>query len=130
MADVNRGNRPLSPHLQVYKLPMMAVTSIMSRATAHALLAGAVLLVAWLLAASTSSSAFRAVDWLATSWLGILIWIGSIWALWFHFMVGLRHLYFDTGRGLEHDQMNRMARISVIGSVVLTVLTLLAFILF
>ncbi|WP_369015015.1 succinate dehydrogenase, cytochrome b556 subunit, partial [Escherichia coli] len=50
MADVNRGNRPLSPHLQVYRLPLAAVTSIMTRITGHALVAGIVLIVWWLVA--------------------------------------------------------------------------------
>ncbi len=130
MADVNRGNRPLSPHLQVYKLPLMAVTSILSRAAAHALVAGALMLVWWLLAAATSPACFAAADWFVTSWLGILIWIGMIWALWFHFMVGVRHLYFDTGRGLERETMHKIAQITIAGSVVLTVLTLLAFLIF
>lgn len=129
MADVNRGNRPLSPHIQVYKLPLMAVTSILSRASAHALMLGAVLLTAWLVAAVTSPGCFATVDWLVRSWLGKLIWTGSIFALWLHFMVGLRHLYFDTGRGLEHATMDKIARGTIIAAAVLTVLTLVVFIL-
>ena len=58
MADVNRGNRPLSPHLQVYRLPMPAITSILTRITGHALSAGILLLVWWLVAAVASPGAF------------------------------------------------------------------------
>lgn len=127
MADVNRGNRPLSPHLQVYKLPLTAVTSIMTRITGHALVAGALLLTWWLVAAATSPHAFARADWVATSWLGLLVWAGSIWALWFHFLAGLRHLYYDAGKGLDIPTANLLAKGVLIGSFVLTALTLILF---
>lgn len=128
MADVNRGNRPLSPHLQVYKLPLTAVTSIMTRITGHALVAGALMLVWWLAAAVTSPECFAWADWFVRSWVGILIWAGSIWALWFHFLAGLRHLYYNSGRGLDLPTANRLAMGVLVGSGVLTVLTLIIFI--
>ena len=66
MADVNRGDRPLSPHLQIYRMPMTAVMSIFHRATGVGLLVGAVLLIWWLLAAATgpesSSGTIRPFD--------------------------------------------------------------------
>jgi len=127
MADVNRGNRPLSPHLQVYRLPIPAVTSIMTRITGHALVAGIVLIVWWLVAAVTSPSAFAAADWVVRSWLGFLVLTASAWALWFHALSGIRHLMYDAGIGLEIDEAKRNSWIIIIGSVVLTVLSVIIF---
>ena len=127
MADVNRGNRPLSPHLQVYKLPIMAVTSILTRVTGHALVAGILLLVWWLVAAVTSEGAFAAANWVMTSWLGFLIMVGSVLALWYHALAGIRHLFYDAGHLLEIEQARKASWAIIIGSGVLTLLTLLIF---
>lgn len=123
MADVNRGNRPLSPHLQVYRLPWAGKTSIINRVTGQALMAGIVMIVAWLAAAATSPSLFRKIDWLVTSWIGWLVLLGAVWALWFHFLGGLRHFWYDSLRGLEIDEAHRSSMIIIYGSVVLTVIT-------
>lgn len=127
MADVNRGNRPLSPHLQVYKLPLAAITSILTRVTGHALVAGILLLVWWLVGAVSGPRAFAAADWVVRSWLGFLILTGSAWALWYHALAGIRHLFYDAGYGLEIDESHRSSQAIIIGSVVLTVLTLFLF---
>ena len=127
MADVNRGNRPLSPHLQVYRLPIPAVASIMTRITGHALVAGIVLLGWWLVAAVSSPQAFAAADWVVRSWLGFLILTASAWALWFHALSGIRHLFYDAGMGLEIENAKRNSWIIIIGSGVLTLLSLIIF---
>lgn len=127
MADVNRGNRPLSPHLQVYRLPMPAITSILTRITGHALSAGILLLVWWLVAAVASPGAFATADWVLRSWLGFLIMTGSTWALWFHALSGVRHLFYDNGMGLEIEDAKRASWGIIIGSVALTVLSLIIF---
>lgn len=127
MADVNRGNRPLSPHLQVYRLPMPAITSILTRITGHALSAGILLLVWWLVAAVTSPGAFAAADWVMRSWLGFLVMTASTWALWFHALSGVRHLFYDNGLGLEIAEARNSSWAIIIGSVALTVLSLIIF---
>lgn len=127
MADVNRGNRPLSPHLQVYRLPIPAVTSILTRITGHAMSAGILLLVWWLVAAVSSPDAFATADWVLRSWLGFLIMVGSTWALWFHALSGVRHLFYDNGMGLEIEDAKRGSWAIIIGSVALTVLSLIIF---
>ncbi len=127
MADVNRGNRPLSPHLQVYRLPLPAITSIMTRITGHALVAGVLLLVWWLVAAVSSPGAFAAADWVLRSWIGFLVMLGSAWALWFHLLAGIRHLFYDAGMGLEIEDAKRSSWGIIIGSVALTVLSLIIF---
>ncbi|MDQ7776517.1 succinate dehydrogenase, cytochrome b556 subunit [Paracoccus aminovorans] len=130
MADVNRGNRPLSPHLQVYRLPLAAITSIMTRITGHALVAGILLIVWWLVAAVASPGAFACADWVVRSWLGFIILTGSMWALWYHLLAGLRHLFYDAGRGLEIQTAQKSSQAIIAGSVVLAVLTLIIFFVF
>lgn len=127
MADVNRGNRPLSPHLQVYKLPLAAVTSILTRITGHALVAGIVLITWWLVAAVTSPGAFAAADWVVHSWLGFVILAGSAWALWYHLLAGVRHLFYDAGYGLEIGCAQKSSKMIIGGSVALTLISILIF---
>ena len=127
MADVNRGNRPLSPHLQVYRLPVAAVTSILTRITGHALVAGILLLVWWLVAAASSPQAFATADWVVRSWLGFIILTGSVWALWYHTLAGIRHLFYDAGIGLEIAEARQSSWVVIVGSVVLTLISLILF---
>ena len=120
MADVNRGNRPLSPHISVYRRQINMVTSIINRITGVGMALAAVLIVWWLLAAATSASYFNFVDGLLTSWLGLLIMFGSLWALWFHFLGGIRHLIMDFGIGYENKTVDLGGWAIVILSFVLT----------
>ena len=125
MADVNRGNRPLSPHLTIYRPQMTSISSIFVRITGNALLAATLLLIAWLLAASTSAAAFEWVQCVITSWFGDLVFLLSLWALWYHMLGGLRHLIWDTGRGLELKTAERMGWIMINGSLLLTAFTVI-----
>ena len=125
MADVNRGNRPLSPHLTIYRPQMTSISSIFVRITGNALLAATLLLFAWLLAASTSAVAFDWVQCVITSWFGDLVFLLSLWALWYHMLGGLRHLIWDTGRGLELKTAERMGWMMIIGSLLLTAFTVI-----
>ena len=125
MADVNRGNRPLSPHLTIYRPQMTSISSIFVRITGNALLAATLLLIAWLLAASTSAAAFEWVQCVITSWFGDLVFLLSLWALWYHMLGGLRHLIWDTGRGLELKTAERMGWMMIIGSFLLTAFTVI-----
>jgi succinate dehydrogenase / fumarate reductase cytochrome b subunit len=123
MADVNRGNRPLSPHLQVYKLEWTMVLSISHRIAGVGLTLGAVLLCWWLLAAATDRAQFEMIDGLLTSWLGNLILIGSTFALWYHFCNGVRHLLWDAGYGLDLKSAEKSGKMAVAAAVVLSFLT-------
>ena len=125
MADAKRMERPLSPHLQVYRIQITSVSSILTRITGHALVAGVALGVWWLLAAATSDAYFAAADRVATSWFGDLVFTGSLWAVWYHYLAGLRHLYYDAGHGLDIPTAEKLGLICLIGSVVLTVITIL-----
>jgi succinate dehydrogenase / fumarate reductase cytochrome b subunit len=125
MAETTEVERPLSPHLQVYRPQMTSISSILTRITGNALIVAAVLIVWWLLAAATSESYFATADAVLTSWFGDLVLTLSLWAVWYHYLAGLRHLYFDAGKGLDIETAERLGWACVIGSVVLTVITLL-----
>ncbi|HPD92691.1 MAG: succinate dehydrogenase, cytochrome b556 subunit [Rhodobacter sp.] len=125
MADVNRGNRPLSPHLQIYRLPLVAKISIMTRITGVGMMAGGILVIWWFVAGAYSPGYFAVADGLLTSWFGKLVLIGSLWALWFHFANGIRHFFFDLGKGFDLPVVARSNWYVIGASVVLTVLTLM-----
>ncbi len=125
MADVNRGNRPLSPHLQIYRPQLTSVTSILTRITGNALIVGALMVVWWLLAAATSETYFATANAVLTSWFGDLVLFGSLWALWYHSLAGLRHLVWDYAVGLELETAEKLGWAVVGGSVVLTLLTVI-----
>ncbi|QGX97329.1 succinate dehydrogenase, cytochrome b556 subunit [Roseovarius faecimaris] len=125
MADVNRGNRPLSPHLTIYRPQLNSVTSILTRITGNALLLGALLTVWWFLAAATGSAYYETVDGIITSFLGDLIMFGSLWALWYHTLAGVRHLIWDNAMMLDLDNAEKLGWAVVGGSVVLTILTVI-----
>lgn len=125
MAEVKRVERPLSPHLQIYRPQLTSFTSILTRITGNALIVGVLLAVWWLLAAATSPAYFEMANAVATSWFGDLIFTLSAWALWYHYLAGLRHLYFDAGKGLDIETAEKLGMGMIVGSVILTIITLI-----
>jgi succinate dehydrogenase / fumarate reductase cytochrome b subunit len=93
--------RPLSPHLQVYRWPISMTLSILHRVTGVALAGGTLLLTWWLVAAATSDDAFDWAQWFMGSALGLLLMLGWSTALIFHFFSGIRHLVWDVGIGFD-----------------------------
>ena len=126
MADVNRGNRPLSPHLTIYRPQLTSMTSIFTRITGNALLLAALLIVWWFLAAATSPEYFAVADGVITSWFGDLVMTLSVWALWYHTLAGVRHLIWDSGRGLEVETAEKLGIAVIAGSFLLTIITIIA----
>jgi succinate dehydrogenase / fumarate reductase cytochrome b subunit len=125
MADVNRGNRPLSPHLTVFRPLLSMMMSIAHRITGCGLALGAVLVVWWFLAAARGAESFAFVDGLLTSWIGGLVLLLSMAALWYHFFNGIRHLVWDTGAGFALDQIQKSGIAVLIATAVMTLLTLI-----
>jgi succinate dehydrogenase / fumarate reductase, cytochrome b subunit len=123
MTEAKPVERPLSPHLQIYRPQMTSISSILTRITGNALIVGTVLAVWWLLAAATSADYFAVANAVATSWFGDLVFTGSALAVWYHFLAGLRHLWFDAGHGLDVPTAERLGWACIIGSVLLTILT-------
>jgi succinate dehydrogenase / fumarate reductase, cytochrome b subunit len=115
-------NRPISPHLQVYKLiPTMAM-SIVHRITGGALYFGTLLIVWWLVAAASGQAYFDWVSWFMGSILGRLILLGYTWALLHHMLGGLRHFLWDLGYGFEKSFSTKLAIANLVGSLCLTVI--------
>jgi succinate dehydrogenase / fumarate reductase cytochrome b subunit len=127
MADVNRGNRPLSPFMlgSYYRLQITSVSSLVTRITGIGLLVASLLVVWWFLAAATSPEYFAVADTVITSWFGDLVMTLSVWALWYHSLAGLRHLVWDTGRFMDIPTAEKLGYGLFIGATVLTVLTLI-----
>lgn len=123
MADVNRGKRPLSPHLTIYRPQLTSITSILTRITGNALIIAMVLIVWWFLAAASSPEYFAIADGVLRSWFGDLVLVLSLWALWYHTLAGGRHLIWDTGAMLEIEKAEMLGKLVIGGSVLLTLLT-------
>ena len=113
-------DRPLSPHLSVYRWPVTMVTSILHRATGIAMAAGFVALVIWLFDAATGPEAYAMFLGAANTLVGKLLLIGWSWAFFYHLSNGIRHLVWDSGRGFEKSQATVSAWFVIIGSLVLT----------
>jgi succinate dehydrogenase / fumarate reductase cytochrome b subunit len=125
MADVNRGNRPLSPHLTVFRPLLSMMMSITHRLTGLGLGVAGLLVVWWFLAAASGPDYFAFVDGLITSWLGGLILIVALAALWYHFLNGIRHLVWDAGAAFELDQVHKGGIAVLVGTAIMTVITLI-----
>ena len=115
--------RPLSPPLQVYRLPLTVILSITNRITGVGLAIGTLLLVWWLVAAATSGPAYDTVSWFLRTPVGYFLLFGWSVALWYHFCNGLRHLGWDFGHGLELAESRASNRMVLIGTALFTVLT-------
>jgi succinate dehydrogenase / fumarate reductase, cytochrome b subunit len=125
MADVNRGNRPLSPHLSVYRWHWQMATSILTRLTGNGLIVGVALIVWWFIALASGPDAFAVADAVITSWFGDVVMFLSLWALWYHSLAGVRHLIWDQGRMLDLPAAELSSKVIVAASILLTVLTAL-----
>ncbi len=121
MANVTN-NRPLSPHLQIYKPIPTMVMSIVHRITGIGLYFGTMLVAWWLIAAASGPGYFEFVNGIFGSWIGRLILLGYTWALIHHMLGGLRHFVMDFGFAMEKELSTRLAKLQIVASVVLTVL--------
>jgi len=119
-------NRPLSPHLQVYRPQLTSMLSILHRGTGVALAGGLILMLWWLVALASGPEYYEYVMGIAGSIIGRLVMLGFTWALFFHLCNGLRHLYWDAGWGFEIASVYRSGYMVVIGASVLTVLAWIA----
>ncbi len=123
MADTRRAvERPLSPHLRIYKPTLTMMMSIVHRITGAALFFGTLLMTWWLLAAASGPTAYAKVQTFMGSIFGMLILFGYTWALIHHMLGGIRHLIWDTGRGFGPVEREWLTLATIIGSVGLTLL--------
>ncbi len=112
--------RPLSPHLQVYRLTLTMAMSILHRITGVGLYFGTLLLAWWLIAAATGPEAYALVQDVMGSWFGKFILLGFTWALIHHAFGGIRHFIWDVGAGFGPSAREFWTMFSVIGTLVCT----------
>jgi succinate dehydrogenase / fumarate reductase cytochrome b subunit len=112
--------RPLSPHLSIYKPMLTMMMSIVHRITGAGLYFGTLLIAWWLIAAASSPNAYAGIGSFMSSFLGRLILLGYTWALVHHMLGGIRHLIWDTGRGFGPYEREWLAAANLIGSIGLT----------
>ena len=96
-----QSERPLSPHLQIYRPQLTSILSITHRAAGVALAIGTLLLVYWLVATASGPAAYATAQAFIRSWFGLLILFGWSVALFYHLANGIRHLFWDAGYGFE-----------------------------
>lgn len=116
------GERPLSPHLQIYRPMLTMMMSIAHRISGAANAAGFVLLAWWLVAIAAGPDAYAQVSHLFSSTIGRIVLFLFTWSLVHHMLGGMRHLVWDTGRALDKTSIEVLAWATIIGSTLLTVL--------
>lgn len=118
-------NRPLSPHLQVYRWPLNMAMSIFHRITGVGLAVTAILVTWYFLALATGPEYFETASAVLTSLFGDIVMFLSLVALWFHFMNGIRHLVWDTGSSFGQRRVYRSGIAAIIAAVVMTIITVI-----
>ena len=115
--------RPLSPHLQHYKLPLTAYLSITHRITGIINSAAIVLLVLLIASAAGTPESYEFMSGIANSWFGKLVLFGFTVTLYYHMANGIRHLFWDVGLGLDLEDAKKSGNLSLIAAGVLSVIT-------
>jgi succinate dehydrogenase / fumarate reductase cytochrome b subunit len=116
-------NRPLSPHLQIYRPQLTSVLSITHRATGVALSLGTMVLLYWLQAVARGPETYAAAQEFLGCWLVQLVLAGWTWAFFYHLCNGIRHLFWDAGKGFELPQVYASGYTVLAAATTLTALT-------
>lgn len=117
------GNRPLSPHMKIYKFPLNALMSGAHRVTGVLLSLGTLLFAYWLVSAAYGPEAYETAQAFLGSWFGQLMLLGWSFCLFYHLVNGIRHLIWDTGKLLEKEDLISSGRVGIAVTVLLTVVT-------
>lgn len=115
--------RPMSPHLQIYKMPITALLSIIHRGTGAILFIGLLLLIGGLVAIANGLDTWQVMHLFLSSWFGKLLLLGFSFSLYYHLCNGIRHLLWDIGKGLSVNEVHQSAWIVIIMSLILTIMT-------
>ena len=113
--------RPLSPHLSIYRWPITMTLSILHRGTGLAMAVGFLVLAAWLASAAAGTVEYGDFMALMSTLIGRVLLIGWSFAFFYHLANGIRHLVWDTGRGLEKQQATRSAWFVLGAAIVATI---------
>jgi succinate dehydrogenase / fumarate reductase cytochrome b subunit len=121
MSDIKAVERPLSPHLSIYKPTLTMLMSIAHRITGFGLYFGTLLLAWWLLAAASGPNAYAGIGSFMSSFIGRIVLFVYTWALMHHMLGGIRHLIWDTGHGFGEHEREWLAIATIVGSISLTI---------
>ena len=119
---MDQANRPLSPHLQVYRPQMTSVLSIFHRMSGAGLWLGTAVLTYWLYATALGPEQYDIAQAIFGSWIGMLLLLGWSFALFYHLCNGIRHLFWDAGYGYDLDTAARSGWGVMLATLVLTVI--------
>ena len=120
---MSKNNHPVSPHLQIYRLPLAAVLSIAHRITGVLLALGCALLVCLLLTAAQGAEAYESLAAHFHAWYGQVFLLGFLFSLYLHFCNGIRHLFWDVGYGFELETVDLTAKLAIVVALALTLAT-------
>ncbi len=112
--------RPLSPHLTIYRWPITMILSILHRGTGLVLTSGLMIFAFWLGSIALGESYYSKFLFLSTTWIGSFFLFSLSFAFFLHFSNGIRHLYWDTGRGFNKDNVELSARLVIISTFIFT----------
>ena len=119
---MSNSERPLSPHISIYRWPITMALSILHRATGIALSVGLIVLVVWLFDAASGTDAYATFLAIMDSAIGRLALVAWSLAFFYHLSNGVRHLIWDSGRGFEKVDANRSSWLVLVATVALTAL--------
>lgn len=114
--------RPLSPHLFIYRFPLTLALSIIHRATGIAMYFGTLVVVWWFMSLAIGEDAYNAFAWFMGSWFGMIVLFGFTWVLFHHMFGGVKHFFWDFGKGFELDTVERVAKFAVIVPICATII--------
>lgn len=122
---VRKNSRPISPHLQVYRLPLTGIISITHRMTGVILSVGLIFFVYLLYVILAGPVSYLELQSFMQQWLAKLVYWGFIYALFFHLCHGVRHLVWDAGKSFDRETLNRYAFVELAISLLLTLIIFL-----
>jgi len=115
-------NNPLSPHLSIYKFKLSLLMSIAHRITGAALYFSMLIFLFFLISLSIGASGYEIFSLIISTWIGKLVMLGITWAIFHHMLGGLRHFLWDMVKGFEVKTVDKLATISLLGGIALTVI--------
>ncbi|MBL6623619.1 MAG: succinate dehydrogenase, cytochrome b556 subunit [Rhizobiales bacterium] len=115
-------NNPLSPHLSIYKFKLSLLMSIAHRITGAALYFSMLIFLFFLISLSIGASGYEIFSLIINTWIGKLVMLGITWAIFHHMLGGLRHFLWDMVKGFEVKTVDKLATISLLGGIALTVI--------
>jgi succinate dehydrogenase / fumarate reductase cytochrome b subunit len=115
--------RPMSPHLHIYRMPITAILSIVHRGTGAVLFLGLLLMIWILVAVANGGESWQAAHHFLSSWQGNIVLFGFNFSLYYHFCNGIRHLFWDIGKGLSLAEVHQSAWVVIFSAILLTLIT-------